>query len=76
MMSVPTHAPVWRPLLCPVCQRVCGATDQATGSIAIYCKQCRAWRKVGADERAGRHVEFVEGLRLVIEGTRAPGSGD
>jgi len=68
IMSVPTNAPVWRPLLCPVCQRVCGATDQASGSIAIYCKQCRAWRKVGASTPIVRHVEIVEGLRLVIEG--------
>lgn len=68
VMSLPTDAPVWRPLLCPVCQRVCGATDQQTGSIAIYCKACRAWRKVGTGAPVTRRIEFGEGLRLVIEG--------
>jgi hypothetical protein len=71
-MSLPTDAPVWRPLLCPVCQRLCGATNQLSGAIAVYCKQCRAWRKVGAGEHAVRHVEFVEGLRTVIEGSGDP----
>jgi hypothetical protein len=70
-MSVPTDAPVWRPLLCPVCQRVCGATDQLAGSIAIDCKQVRAWRKVGAGDPLKRPVTLVEGLRLVIEGREA-----
>ena len=67
-MSLPVDAPVWRPLLCPRCQHLCGFTDKQHGTHVIHCKQCREWRKIDDSQQATRQVDIAPRIRLVLEG--------
>lgn len=60
----------FRPLACPVCTRLCGASDQRVGLIAVYCKDCREWRVIDVEVPAARRDHrdpFGPRLRRVID---------
>jgi hypothetical protein len=60
----------FRPLACPVCTRLCGATDQRVGFMAVHCKDCREWRVIDLSVPAVRRDArdpFGARLRAVID---------
>lgn len=56
----------FRALTCPVCGRICGATDQRAGHIAVACKACREWRIIDVATLKPGSDELFGNLRRVI----------
>lgn len=62
-MSVPSDAPVWRPLFCPVCKRFLGVAEAKS---VVYCKQCRDFQRADPSKPAPRHIDIGPRVRELM----------